>query len=342
MCGYVYFLTLRDVSNADRDFGLVKIGTTTGDVLRRISTLQTGNPYDLILFESLETPWHREVEHFMHRLHATDMLKPEWLRCNRAGLPALVEEAKKAVLQIGNRKAREAEITASVSNGRVRRATPEEFQLHRGARDIMRQLVPAKLVLRTVEARLQAATGSSLSIPGIVRVKLIPPGERFNSAVAENQFPSIASECKTTVIQGAFRWRRMPKAVDFLDQYEALALADQKAEASAAKLLRDETEPQEATPRTPELESLHEEYLRMLPMVQRLEGDLADVRTELISQMEDYDALDPVCSFARKPTPRIDRSRFRHIFPEEYRQCHITICAQVRKFVYRNRSYLPA
>ena len=48
--GYICFLVMEEPHDVTNDFVLVKIGITKGDVSRRIATLQTGNPYNLLSF----------------------------------------------------------------------------------------------------------------------------------------------------------------------------------------------------------------------------------------------------------------------------------------------------
>ena len=339
--GCVYFLILRDPLDFARDFGLVKIGITSGDVTRRISTLQTGNPYELVLFESLQTHWPREVEHFMHRVHAKDMLRSEWIRCNLEGLPALIHEARTALERIEKRKDRETALATTESNGRTRRATLPAFQMHREARDISRRLVPAKLRLQTAEALLHAFTADTSGLEGVVRVWWFQPSQRFDIRLAEARFPEITAGCQRPAVQGSFRWRRMPRPTDFPDEYEAAADATHFAQVAVASCLRAGGALQPRVTRTQEVERWHDEYLQILPAVKRLEGDLADVRTELAHGLGEYDAMDPVCSFVRRSTTQLDIAKFRTDFPEEYRHCVAPADAQLRKMIYPNRSYLP-
>ena len=51
---------MRKSPRAGQDFGLAKIGITWGDVHRRVAKLQTGNPFDLVRFDSVETTWPRQ------------------------------------------------------------------------------------------------------------------------------------------------------------------------------------------------------------------------------------------------------------------------------------------
>ena len=102
----------------------MKIGITWGDVLQRVAKLQTGNPYDIVCFDSFDTRWPRQVEHFMHRTNADDMQQREWLRCSRQDLERLVSRAKEAARQIEDRKSKELPLLTELSNGLTRRATP--------------------------------------------------------------------------------------------------------------------------------------------------------------------------------------------------------------------------
>src|SRR5206468_554021 len=137
--GHVYFLVMRNSADTSQDFGVVKVGITYGDVVFRVGHLQTGNPYDLVCFDCFETLCPREVEHFIHRDHAGDMQQREWIRCDRDGIPALVQQAKEAAHRLETRKAKEDEYLSCPSNGQERRATGAEFDLHRSARKLLKE-----------------------------------------------------------------------------------------------------------------------------------------------------------------------------------------------------------
>ena len=140
--GKVYFLVMSDPREVATDFGLVKVGITQGDVAGRIAGLQTGNPYDLLCFDAFETPCANEVEHFMHRVHASEMHKNEWLIWPRNGLAGLVIEAKDAARRIEERRRREHDCATRISNGKSRRATPAEWRLYLDGRKLFKELVP--------------------------------------------------------------------------------------------------------------------------------------------------------------------------------------------------------
>ena len=122
--GHVYFLVMNGSIESEDGLVLVKVGITSGDVLDRIATLQTGNPYSLACFDSFETRWPSDVERFMHLTHAEDMHQNEWMRWSRDGLQHLVTEAKEAARQIERRKSKEEYFSAQASNGNTRVASP--------------------------------------------------------------------------------------------------------------------------------------------------------------------------------------------------------------------------
>ena len=331
---------MRESPDSDRDFGLVKIGITRGDVLRRVASLQTGNPYDLLCIESFETPWPREVEHFMHRTHAADMQQTEWLRCGRDDLRNLVAEAREAARQIEERKSKEQDYISRPSNGQVRRATVEEFQFHVDARKVMKELVPARLRLTIAENRLKAATGATLGIPGIVRVKHVPATFRFSTRLAETRFPELALNCREDTISGAFRWRKVPKPFHFIADNQATIAAELAARTALDDVLERNVSLTGWIDRTRETEQWHDDFLQATRAVHNLGAELAVLQTELTVRLGDYDALDGVCSFKRCSVSKLDRVAFRRRFPEESERCARQVAPRLRKYVYPTRSYV--
>jgi hypothetical protein len=331
---------MRKSAQTGHDFGLVKIGITWGDVARRVAKLQTGNPFDLVCFDSVETAWPGQVEHRMHRTHADAMQQPEWIRCTHEDLAALVHEAKNAARQIEEQKALEHTFLMQASNGRTRRATSEERDIHYGCRKVFKHLVPARLRRDAAECRLKAATGLSFGIPGIVSVKYVNATHRFNRATASLRFPKLAAECSVERMSRDFRWRNVWRPSHFpeerLTAYEQLAAS----EAATIDALSQNNGPVGWTARTPELERWHLEFLESTKAVHRLSADLAELQTKLVVRLGEDEALESVCSFRRQPSPLIDRRLFFERYPHEASECSDPVEPTLRKFVYTSRSYL--
>ena len=225
--GKVYFLVMSDPREVGTDFGLVKVGITRGDVAGRISGLQTGNPYDLFCVEAFETPWANEVEHFMHRVHASEMHKNEWLICPRNGLDALVAEAKGAARRIEERKRREQDSASRISNGKSRRATPSGETPPPRRQKAIQRTDTLRTAVEAAENLLKASTGVTYGISGIVGVKYVPATLRFSEAVARSRFPSVVSECIAQRPSSLFRWRGVPTPRKFPYQNAEAKAAEQ-------------------------------------------------------------------------------------------------------------------
>lgn len=207
----LYFLAMHNPADFAYDFGLIKVGVTDSDVAARIAQLQTGNPYELRCLGSFETPCALEVEHFVHRTHAAEMHNLEWLRWPRDEIRALVEKAQTAARRFEERKSKEESVKSRASNGQTRRAEPNEIKLHREARTLMRELVPAKLRLEIATNQLKAATGATHGIEGVVRVKHVPATIRFSAQRAQAAFPTLAADCSVEDVHGRFIWRKVTR-----------------------------------------------------------------------------------------------------------------------------------
>jgi len=338
----VYFLVMNDPREPARDLGLVKVGITRGDVAGRILSLQTGNPYDLHCFDSFDTLWASDVEHFMHRTHAKEMHKNEWLTWPRSGLASLVTEARDAARRIGERKSREQDCLSRVSNGNSRRASPSEKRLHLDARRIQKELIPARLILEGAECQLKAATGATYGIPGIVRVKYVAASLRLSERLARLKFPALVSCCTNDSVSGSFRWRGMPTKRTFESYYRASIVAGRRATESAYAVVRSMYGLEGFTGRTRELEALHDEFLKATRTVHHLTAELADQRTELIVSLGNDEALDGVCSFRRSPKEHFQARKFVRDFPAEAAECAEPVGPRLWKRVYPSRSYLPS
>jgi hypothetical protein len=53
----------------------------------------------------------------------------------------------------------------------------------------------------------------------------------------------------------------------------------------------------------------------------QLEAQLADIQSEMIVRLEEFDGVEGVCSFRRRSVPKFDGALFRRQFPNEAAQC---------------------
>jgi hypothetical protein len=347
--GHVYFLVMKERFDTERDLVPVKIGITRGDIARRLTTLQTGNPYNLSCFGSFKTPWTREVEHFMHKSH--EMLQNEWLLWRRDDLHTLVVEAKEAERQIEERKRREQTAIALILGGPERPATHEVICLHREAQALMKRMIPERLRREIAENRLKSATGTMVGITGIVRVKYLPATIRFSARLArlqllelESKYPELTAECFSIASSGGFRWRGRPTRPDLASEFDAALSARNAAMASVDEVLKGKVSLGDWGSRTPTLQRWHDDFLDASRVIHKLGVELAELQAALTAHLAENSAsaFIGVCSFKRSSVLRLQRAVFCRNFPEESTRCAEPVAPQLRKQVYATRSYLQA
>jgi hypothetical protein len=277
----------------------------------------------------------------MHGAHAGDRHRGEWLKCTRQKLRALVHEAQNAAQRVADGKLRAESVFFRVSNGRPRPATIHEIRLHDDVRKLMKELIPAELRLSTTGNQLKAATGTTLGIRGIVRSNYLEATTRFSPALAQSKFPPLASQCSVPTIKSHFRWRKVPQKNHFIEESQAALAAQRVARQSASDALSANTILTGWADRTPDAERWHDDFLKATALVQRRRADIADLHTELIVGIGEFEVIDGICSFKRTLEPVLDAAAFRKNFPDEAEQCAVLIRPRLRKRVYSSRSYLP-
>lgn len=85
--GKVYLLTNNE--------GHFKIGVTTGEISKRVKSLQTGNPNKIELVNYYETVNYRKVESWFHRIYKDFRLEGEWFLLNECHINGFINEATK-------------------------------------------------------------------------------------------------------------------------------------------------------------------------------------------------------------------------------------------------------
>jgi hypothetical protein len=337
--GYVYFLVMNGSNEPEDGLPFVKVGITSGDVVDRIATLQTGNPFRLVCFDYFPTRWPSEVEHFIHRTHALDMHQNEWMRRSLDDVPRLVAEAKKAAQQIGARKSKEEYYSAKVSNGNIRAASLEELRLRADAEILLTRLVLAQLRLQIAANRLKAATGATFGIASVVRVNHIPKTWKISQELAESQFPDRFGRCCTEMICGKFQWQDRPKPRLFPVEHNLKLAAQKTAEVLKRDVLGRDIFLKGLTERTSEMAGWHDDFLRETGIVHNLSAKLADLQTDLILLLGQDEAIKNVCSFRRHSVVKFDSPAFCEGFAGA-EQCKVQVAAYLKKYIYPARSYL--
>ena len=149
--GYVYLLRDLDTRSAGVNSDYLKLGKTKNDPIKRIKTLQSGNPR-LIIKNWYFTPEMTKLETFLHHYFSGDRVRGEWFLLGHCTSNELWSEVP--------------------DNGESRDPTPEEQTLS----DELRSAREAKLLAdaqRDIhDANLRAAIGTSNGIEDILELQL--------------------------------------------------------------------------------------------------------------------------------------------------------------------------
>jgi hypothetical protein len=341
----VYFLSLIDPADPDRDFSLVKVGFTTNDVEKRIAQLQTGNPYQIQCAGRFQSPVARQVERWVHRTNEVAHL--EWLRLARHEIPGLVESARQQAARLAEVAEANARWRHTESKGKERQAGVEDRQLQAEARENRSEWCRLRFRLRHTRASIALNAGAVLHIPGVVRTLLLRPAARFSSQTALGDYAPLAVCCGASQeVGGKFRWRDVPTLAssEWLQlRFEVESLEQQQRDLDAAMLGNPERLLDEGK-LTDELASLHGDYLTLTQLEMRLNVDMEEMKMRATILLEDCPAIVGVCSYRRSPRLVVkDKKSFKEVFKREYpneaAKCTSELPARVRRGIYLSRSY---
>jgi hypothetical protein len=337
----IYFLSLVDPADLDRDLELVKVGITQNDVETRIEQLQTGNPYQIRCEASFRSTVARQVERWIHRTNASAMAHLEWLRLPRSEIQALANAAKQESERLARIDQAMEYWSGTESNGEEREPTVEEQRLHKVARDVLANLWPIKLRLRHVEASMALQAGKVLRIPGILKTVAFTPSRRFRSRIVIEKFPDLAAKYSVEKVKGRFRWRDVPSlgSPEWAGLRADVEHLEVKTRELDAAMLADSSWSAIEGARTGNLARLHDEYLLLRQQEARLRVDEEEMQAQAVQALADCQAIARICSFRRSLSPVLDRRAFCEAQPTEAAQCCSERGAYVRRRIYLSRSY---
>lgn len=173
--GYVYLLRDLDTRSAGVNSDYLKLGKTKNDPIKRIKTLQSGNPR-LIIKNWYFTPEMTKLETFLHHYFSGDRVRGEWFLLDSTReasevIPTIETHIEEQFAYLGHCTSNE--LWSKVpDNGESRDPTPEEQTLS----DELRSAREAKLLAdaqRDIhDANLRAAIGTSNGIEDILELQL--------------------------------------------------------------------------------------------------------------------------------------------------------------------------
>ena len=336
---HVYFLSLVDPGDPNRDFGLVKVGITKGAVERRIEHLQTGNPYRIRCEASFQSPVARAVESWVHHTRHVEYL--EWLRLPRSEINALVEETKRESERLASITEAMARWSLIESNGKERSPSAEETRLHTQMRGVLEDLLPTEFKLQLTLSQIALHAGKVRRVPGIIQIRRYEPFKRFKPKLAYERFPHLVAAHTTDRIRQHFRPKGLPdkRAPQWaVLRFEAEESCRRRDELNNA-MLGDSDAIEDQGDRTDQLVELHEQFLALLQKKTRLDTDKKYLKAQAAQATESWEAITGLWSYRRKLKPTFNAKAFREAHRMEAAASSVAGAPFIHRKVFLSRSY---
>ena len=258
----------------------------------------------------------------------------------RPEIPDLVKAAQQAAKRLAHAVDAKARWSYSRSNGLERRPSAEESRLHEAMQEVLSQLCPVTLQLRHTVASIALRAGEVLRIPGIVRIRMVPPSQRFSSKLARERFPGLAAGHMIEMIDGRFSWRNVPSlgSPEWTKLRSEVECLERQQRDLQAAMLNDPYRMRDERERTDDLARLHEDYLDLKQQEARLSFYGEDLKAEMIQLIEEFETISGVCRFYRSPMRVLNATSFREAHKPEAAQCYSDRAAHIQWRIYASRS----
>ena len=193
--GSIYFLRERDYLSGEISpyvkIGLVRDNKPTEE---RIAEHQTGNPRQIIDYETLGSPFVEYLETQLHYRFASRRISGEWFLLDQEGLRSAVSEAEFLISEF---RQQEETIVHSMELSK-KSSTAAEREPNEKERSTWEELCKIKLRKDELEARkiilkskLSSKLSSASSIEGVISVISNAPGPSFDVKLLAEAHPEI-------------------------------------------------------------------------------------------------------------------------------------------------------
>ena len=333
--GHVYFLRMVDASGR-YEFPYVKVGITEGAVPRRIDQLQTGNPFEIVAWDSFASEAAQLVERHIHHTYAQRRVRLEWLHFEESELAALVLAARSYSDEVSQKAEAVRNFDLRASNGAIIESTVETRALHSEIVDLLGAQVRTKARFDTVEVTLKHLTGVSGGIDGVTEVSVTNGGRSFSARDFAKAHPAIhQSFCTKEELGCSFGFVGKPRITVYPEENEALKAAKDalvNVDVDAVERARKET-------RSKNVENMHLEYLQLKAALAEIRGDLVRYELELRHTCGENAGIADICKYVRETKSKFDEEAFSKAHPDLWAEFHVDRPRQRRVKVLASRDY---
>ena len=315
----------RDQDLLSGDWGqYIKIGIVRNDKEASIRNKehQTGNPRQIHVIFSVESPMVEDLETQLHHIFAPHRVLGEWfLLDDQAVASRVIPEAKRIIAEqhrcLGAFQSK-AKLKTIESTGIVRAPTPEEIQLHSLVVKAKHELVIKQAKLDTNKGMLINCAKNSSGISGVLELQRKLTKPTLQKPKLKTEHPEVYQHYETIQLSEP-KGSIMIKGTSSLKKLDT-RLYDDKQQATGASAFSRRHLDMSLCERNPTIIDYHSHYLRDLGGVAKARWIYESLRTDLAVQLGHDEGIDGLIAWKRvcKEESKFDASTFAADHPALY------------------------
>ena len=330
----LYILGLQDIGGGDAP-SYYKIGVTSDSVAKRISSLQTGNPYTIIPIFSIEVDGAQIIERNLHGIFAPNRRILEWFNLSENELEQVKQKASELKEEISELIATVRELDQTYSSDILIEASPHALTLHKRVIELESEITKNALIMGILRAEMQSLTGKSKGITGISRVLITNPKPSFKRSELRKFNPEIYAEY-TTLPKFKNRLKIIGKPTP--TSFPVLYAAKNEA-VNALPVIETDEVTENRQQRIPEMVSLHDQYIEFVSNDAELSMDLISTQLKIKVACGEARGIKGICEYIREDRMTFDEARFELEQPDLYEEFTIQSEPQRRFQLMKTKGY---
>ena len=311
--GTLYILALEDPSGG-RVPPFYKIGVTTGPLSNRVRSLQTGNPFRIIVTHQVKMDGCEVVEKTLHEMFSKNRRILEWFSLTNRELEEAIEKAHELKNEFEDlvSQVRDLDLISNVTA--PIKPTEEATSLYQEALNLESQKIRLELRRAIIRSELEGMTQDSRGIDGITKVMFYDSKTTFKIRNLKSQYPDIYEKFMTI--------RKRNTSLKLLDVPTKSSFKDEFKKMKKSK--KDPTRKEDAEMTTKTIErnqeaiDLHSEYIALSADIGDVKRDLRVLTLKMKVICKDAQGIIGICEYNRDEKRAFDKSSFEAEYPDLY------------------------
>jgi hypothetical protein len=325
--GNLYFI--RDIDYLSGEVGkYVKIGIVTNDRTtdERMSDHQTGNPRGIFEVHEVENvPFVERLETHIHYEHNEKWITGEWFLLDEKEAELVYQRAlilkdkqmaiKKTVYKVLK------ELTESVSNGKMKKATKAALQLENRWLDIRKQINVLAAKIDISKFNFYTILGANGSIDGVLNIQYKNSSTKFDEKAFELAHSTIYTNfliSQPDKLQKSFDMDKVSTVS--LEKTDPLLNQQKKA---IGKMTYTTSQLKNKLARNKNIEQLHFEHMMLVREHKLLSFEQEMVEYQIKEIVGNHEGIDGICKWTRKmknSSDTLDTAALKKAYPKLYEQ----------------------